>query len=108
MVPLMLSTRIIDGLTVYRAGSWYRKIELTGGSEAERAQLRRDLETILGDEPTSAAFRLALGRAELLTRRAGIVIGLTSYDEAVLRRKLATATDASLEEVRSAGQKRWR
>ncbi len=104
----MLSTRVIDGLTVHRAGGPFRReIQLQGGTQAERDQVRRDLEAVLTGEPHTRTFRLALGRAEMMTQRAGISIGLSRDDEALLRTKLETATDASLAEVRSTAQKTW-
>ena len=104
----VLPTRIIDGLTVHRAGSPDQlHIELDGGTLAERDQVRRDLEAVLQGEPHTKTFRLALGRLELMSRRAGISIGLSRGAEGVLRAKLATATSASLEQARSAAQKHW-
>jgi hypothetical protein len=104
----MLSTRVIDGLTIHRAGRpFHREIQLAGGSDAEQAQVRRDLEALLTEDPSTGAFRLALGRAELVTRRTGMSIGLSREDEAVLRRKLDSATTASLEEVRSTARATW-
>ncbi len=102
----MLTTRLIDGLSVYRTDS--RDIELQGGSEAERAQVRADLQAVLTGQPHTRTFRLALGRAELMTRRAGMAIGLSRDAEALLRQKLESATNASLAEVRSNASKVWR
>ena len=104
----MLSTRVIDGLTVHRAGGPFRReIHLQGGTQSERDQVLRDLEAVLDGQPHTRTFRLALGRAELLTRRAGISIGLSRADEALLRGKLESATMASLAEVRSKASKTW-
>ncbi len=104
----MLSTRVIDGLTVHRVGGpFMRDIQLQGGSQAERDQVMRDLEAILAGEPHTRTFRLALARAEMMTRRGGISIGLSREAEAVLRGKLEAATSASLAEVRSMAQKTW-
>lgn len=102
----MLTTRLIDGLTVFRTDS--RDIELRGGTEAERTQVLSDLQAVLTGQPHTRTFRLALGRAELMTRRAGMVIGLSRDNEALLRGKLESATDASLAEVRSNASKTWR
>ncbi|MEZ0311100.1 MAG: hypothetical protein ACAI38_04970 [Myxococcota bacterium] len=105
----MLSTRVIDGLTVHRAGGPFRReIHLQGGTQSERDQVLRDLEAVLDGQPHTRTFRLALGRLELMTRRGGISIGLSREDETVLRGKLESATDASLADVRSTAQKVWR
>lgn len=105
----MLSTRVIDGLSVYRPTETRpREIELLGGTEAERSLLRAQLDIVLTAAPTTQAFRDAYARSEILSRRARISIGLTRGDEALLRGKIAEATSASLEEVRLVAMSHWR
>ena len=104
----MLSTRVIDGLTIHRQSAQRpREIQLSGGTEAEQSKVRTYLEVILTSEPTTQQFRDAYTVVETLANRAKISIGLTRGDETLLRAKIEDATAASLDHVRAMARSRW-
>lgn len=104
----MLSTRVIDGLTIHRQPAGRaREIEVTGGTEAEQSKMRTYLEIVLTAEPATQQFRDAYKTVETLAARAKISIGLTRTDETALRLKLEAATAASLDSVREHAHHKW-
>ena len=105
----MLSIRVIDGLSVYRPHAPLRErgVELTGGSDMQRAALRNELDVLMTAAPASPEFRVAYTRAETLARSSGIAIGLSRRDEALLRQKIETATAAHLNDTRAVAAQQW-
>jgi hypothetical protein len=105
----MLSIRVIDGLSVYRPNAPLRErgVELTGGNSMQQAAVRNELDVLMTASPTSAEFRVAYARAETLSRSAGIAIGLSRRDEALLRQKIEEATAAHLSDTRAVAAQQW-
>lgn len=105
----MLSTRVIDGLTIHRQSAGRtRDLELTGGTDDDRSKLRTYLEIVLTAEPATQQFRDAYKIVETLANRGSISIGLTRDDESLLRTKIDAATAATLDHVRAVARSHWR
>ncbi len=68
----MLSIHVIEGLSVYRPNAPVseRGVELTGGTDMQRAALRNEIGVLMTSNASSPEFRVALVRAETLAKSA--------------------------------------